>query len=547
MARITNLNGNTNNNLLKFGSIKLDPRMDGMGPSDSTGLYNGLDINQGWTVYSQSSDGITNNNQSFSIRTAISEAELITIVNKLGTGISSLLGAYAWAAGSNDHIILNKTLETIATEDLVLYIDAAHAWSYPQTGTTMYNINAHNSSSQPTSLIEGASFIDQNEGYMELTAAQSDRITVDHDFPSESGGSGVNIALDTYTVEVMFKMRTLPTGYYVNNNPVFGARIGTDYMIFVYPESGGRSNLGVSYDDSRNNGSHASTATIGVDEWVHFVHIGRPYHDGSYDRGTLEYWINGVQDRPEFISADSNGYSVPSRFYLGWDARHNIYSDIDVAYARIYKGELSPAQIRTNYAVSKARFIDGGGWTRFWWYDGTTGLGWPEQETETLGYEYGQADPFAHYGFQRLPSGLQKDSTELLAIDGDGNIYKWDFNDASATSQNVWNSMTLGTEGRFANQGVWNPTVIAGSFFNTDQDSWQYREEHGVKSFLLDDDTCDCKSTLNAGHAMCGGGWNQTYAQPDGAEYRYGVDTLNDGGCLGPIPTRKLELFFRTS
>ena len=44
---------------------------------------------------------------------------------------------------------------------------------------------------------------------------------------------------------------------------------------------------------------------------------------------------------------------------------------------------------------------------------------------------------------------------------------------------------------------------------------------------------------------MCGSGWNQTYAQPDGAYLRYGVDTLNDGGCLGPIPTRRLELFYR--
>ena len=62
---------------------------------------------------------------------------------------------------------------------------------------------------------------------------------------------------------------------------------------------------------------------------------------------------------------------------------------------------------------------------------------------------------------------------------------------------------------------------------------------------MLDDDTCDCKSTLNAGHAMCGSSWNQTYAQPDGAYLRYGVDTLNDGGCRGPVPERTLELFYR--
>lgn len=220
---------------------------------------------------------------------------------------------------------------------------------------------------------------------------------------------------------------------------------------------------------------------------------------------------------------------------------HNFTTVSDVLLAA-----QSGAETFTVVTSNESTSIDNGGWTRFWWYDGTTGLGWPEQETETLGYAYGHANPASHYGFQRLPSGLQKENTELLAIDGSGNIYKWDFNSSSTTSHRVWNSMTLGTEGRWGNQGTWNPTVIAGSFFNTNQDSWQYREEHGVKSFLLDDDTCDCKSTLNAGHAMCGSGWNQTYAQPEGAEWRYGVDTLNDGGCLGPIPTRKLELFFRS-
>ena len=94
-------------------------------------------------------------------------------------------------------------------------------------------------------------------------------------------------------------------------------------------------------------------------EWVHFVHISRPYNNGTYEVGTLEYWVNGVQDRAEFISSDNNGYSVPNRLWLGYDDRWKIYSDLDVAYVRMYKGELRPAQIRTNYALTKGRFIGG--------------------------------------------------------------------------------------------------------------------------------------------------------------------------------------------
>ena len=210
-------------------------------------------------------------------------------------------------------------------------------------------------------------------------------------------------------------------------------------------------------------------------------------------------------------------------------------------------------QVRQNFAAQRNRFepledhhADGGGWTKFWWYDGTTGNGWPSTETAVLEHSFGTFDKDNYYGFQRLPSYLNKGEVELLAVDGVGNIYKWDFADGSATAQYAWNSFYSGTEGRWPNAGAWQPTLITGQQISQGQDSWQYREEHGVKSFMLDDDTCDCFSTLSAGHGMCGAGFNSQYAQPtEGAENRFGVDTLYDPGCQGPTPERKLELFFR--
>lgn len=240
------------------------------------------------------------------------------------------------------------------------------------------------------------------------------------------------------------------------------------------------------------------------------------------------------------------------RMSIGGDGvSYNYQGNLPVF--KVYNEALTEAQVQANFKVYRKRFegldyyiddtTDGGGWTRFWWY---TGVGWPGHETEALGHPFGTFDSSSHYGFQRLPEGLAKEQVELLAKDGIGNIYKWDFASPSATAQQVWDSFTLGTQGRWNNAGdAWNPEVIAGSFFNTDQDSWQYRDSEGVVSFLLDDDTCDCKSTLNAGHAMCGSGWNQTYAQPDGAYLRYGVDILNDNGCRGPVPENTLELFYR--
>jgi hypothetical protein len=38
-----------------------------------------------------------------------------------------------------------------------------------------------------------------------------------------------------------------------------------------------------------------------------------------------------------------------------------------------------------------------------------------------------------------------------------------------------------------------------------------YRDQQGVKSFLLDDDNCDCLSTLSMGHGLCGTTFSTSY------------------------------------
>jgi hypothetical protein len=240
------------------------------------------------------------------------------------------------------------------------------------------------------------------------------------------------------------------------------------------------------------------------------------------------------------------------RMSIGGDAVSYNYQG-NLPLFKVYSEALTEAQVQSNFKNYRKRFegldyhiddaTDGGGWIRWWWY---TGVGWPGHETEALGHPFGTFDSSSHYGFQRLPEGLEKEQVELLAKDGDGNILKWDFASSSVIAQHVWDSFTQGTQGTWRQDGdPFNPEVIAGGKPNPDQDAWKYRVSEGVASFLLDDDGCDCQSTLNAGHAMCGGGWTQTYAQPDGAYLRYGVDTLNDGGCRGPVPERTLELYYR--
>ena len=73
------------------------------------------------------------------------------------------------------------------------------------------------------------------------------------------------------------------------------------------------------------------------------------------------------------------------------------------------------------------------------------------------------------------------------------------------------------------------------------QRAFMYRSEHGVVSFMLDDDTCECWSTLSAGHSMCLDGFQSSW----GTENMYGVGLLNENGCDGPSDTNSLFMYYR--
>lgn len=57
----------------------------------------------------------------------------------------------------------------------------------------------------------------------------------------------------------------------------------------------------------------------------------------------------------------------------------------------------------------------------------------------------------------------------------------------------------------------------------------------------MDDDNCDCLTTLNIGHGMCNAGHSTNY----GPANKFGVDALYDPWCKAPRPEVGLTLYFR--
>ena len=162
-----------------------------------------------------------------------------------------------------------------------------------------------------------------------------------------------------------------------------------------------------------------------------------------------------------------------------------------------------------------------------------------------MAYDFGHCQANDPYCFGRLPSDAIEASTEMLAIDSEGNEYFWSFGADTPVAHAAWRAFhdhEVIPDGDVLDVSTgWNPVVLKGNMPERSQDSFMYREEEGVKSVLLDDDNCDCYSSLSVGHALCLSG-HDTYYGPTG---QYGVDGLYDSHCHVPRQSVGLILYFR--
>ena len=101
-------------------AINNTPSGTGRGPSSVTGFYNGANIpDGGYAIYSPNG-----------VYAAANDTQLIGKVNSLGANVTGASGALTWAAGQSNHTVLNKSMDNIVTNGLVLNLDASHVSSF---------------------------------------------------------------------------------------------------------------------------------------------------------------------------------------------------------------------------------------------------------------------------------------------------------------------------------------------------------------------------------------------------------------------------------
>lgn len=131
MANKIKYNSGIDADALNMGNWSVGVSNSGMGPSSSTGFKNGIKAPAGgYVIYT---DGPT-------VRVANDDAELVSIMNKLGANVLTAEAALMFAKSSGI-LVLNDTFNDVSTEGLVAYMDAKHVASFPKDGTTWYSLS----------------------------------------------------------------------------------------------------------------------------------------------------------------------------------------------------------------------------------------------------------------------------------------------------------------------------------------------------------------------------------------------------------------------
>jgi hypothetical protein len=224
----------------------------------------------------------------------------------------------------------------IVRDGLSAHLDAANSKSFPGSGNSWKDISG-------------------NGRHFTIYGATHDGtyFTFDgvNDYCSTTGASPTHSQTTPETVELVFRMKRLPSAEYTDGM-LYGHRFGDNLMFIVWPAESSVSSVGVAYDDSRYATSAKSSHKIAVDEWVHFTTV----MEGTR---LVTYYINGELDTNQFTI--SNATVDTSSFRIGRSDRDTggnglMYSKMDFAILRHYDAALTASEVKQNFNATRDRF-----------------------------------------------------------------------------------------------------------------------------------------------------------------------------------------------
>ena len=319
---------------LKKGNFYIGTGDVDKGPTSSTGFYNGITPpSGGYTIYLNKASGGP------SMYTATSDAQLITLTNQIaGTSYTTVNECFNYFAGQSDKMVVQIDYEGIVTNGLVLNLDAGFIPSYPQNGTSLYDIS---SNSNTTTLTNGPTYDSNNYG----------SISFDGSNDYVNGAFSLPFASTNFTCETWIK-----PSVYNGERCIFG-KVGA---------GGTRKNIHWRLVGNGNNASlirwgfyssdiDTTTYCVPFNTWSQIVFSF--LYDGNNNVGKI--YLNGSEQ------STTLPFGNPLGPYLGLDSDTNYFGTWTpslqpflglMSTFRVYNRVLSTAEIIQNYNAQKGRF-----------------------------------------------------------------------------------------------------------------------------------------------------------------------------------------------
>ena len=296
------------------------------GPTVESGYWNAINPpDGGYTVY------LNKESNGPSIHSITSDENLISFTNKIsGNNYTTVAECLVYYQTQDDKLCVNREIENIVTDGLVLNLDAGYVPSYPTSGTTWYDLSGNGNNG---SLVNGVLF--NSDGYLDFDGT-------DDYLSLGSGASSLVQGKTALTMGILFKMDSLADlrgligtlNYNCSRN--LGLVASTDTLRF--------------YNDTNSCWNIAIPNSIQIGEWLFAV--------GTYDGTTTRLY--GIKDNNMDQVSGTTKSGATNTFNSDFRVMGNQYSQYftngQCAQAFVYDRVLSESEILQNYNAIKGRF-----------------------------------------------------------------------------------------------------------------------------------------------------------------------------------------------
>ena len=309
-----------------------------------TTFYTGISpASGGYTIYLNKASGGP------SIYVAANDSQLISFTNHIaGTNYTTINQCFNYFAGQSDKMVVQRDYEGIVTDGLVLNLDAGYLPSYPQNGTSWYDLGL---SGKTGTLTNGPTLNNENGGSIVFDGVD-DYTAFSNNSLGYSAGTTGELSLEVWC-NLTGPFSTYPPENLTALGGIFGqgflnGTIGWGLTISRVGSGPYQSGFQV-----RNIGTVVGVDapfTLGV--WNHVV--------GSFTRNDFSrIYINGVLSGST-SSTPLNGMTITPNFNdaaIGYGNSNNPFRvGGRVAIVRLYSKPLSASEVLQNYNAQKSRF-----------------------------------------------------------------------------------------------------------------------------------------------------------------------------------------------